>query len=767
MKKYFAILLSVLMLSLSSFGCFAETLQATDPTTGEVEVQEPVLKLDVIVDRQDAATLENSTGEVKNTNVTFVAKMDGLTSNSVPAKVIFYTGKPVLTVFPNELLGSAEMNENGVAKFRTYQKPGIYAGGAIAVFSDGKKIHSNVAYYEIPDYSIEPTLMPTVEPTLIPTFEPTINPTIKPTLKPTLIPTIKPTIMPTIMPPITPDPMKPVLDLNVNVAATSSVDSTGAQLVNNVRFVAKLYFPIENTDTTKNIDSDGNVVENTTSSSEELAEQMPIKIDFYVGDPDVKMYPAKYVGSAEMVNGKAVLAISQPEGIYAAGAIWARTPWGEIKSNVVRYKVPGIQKPLLKLKVDVAENAKDYVNNVRYTAAVLIPRPIESSNVDGALETEYDVYIGEDNEGPVADDFELPPDRTSPESTIQPVEPPKIDFYIGDPNTGTFPDKYIGSAYLKHGKAILVLSQKAGKYKAGAIYAMTPWGKLVSNIEYYKVPEYSTPVPRLSLRVRVANQPITTDEIADRYNVVYVAKYLGLQSSSNPVKVNFYTGKTGLYPNEYIGSAPVNEEGLAILRTYQRPGVYTGGSIVVLTETRSVYSNVVTYKVPALPVVEKPIPVEEVTFGEEEALKEEAIVREIDKSSPKLANMPATRLELHINDNNMVVDGVNKEIDAPPIIKDARTLVPIRALIEALGGNVEWVDSEKKAIIDVDFTTIIMQVNQTTVIVNGQEKIIDIPIQPINGRILVPARFVAENTGYQVNWDPDTQKVTIDDEVVW
>jgi len=45
-------------------------------------------------------------------------------------------------------------------------------------------------------------------------------------------------------------------------------------------------------------------------------------------------------------------------------------------------------------------------------------------------------------------------------------------------------------------------------------------------------------------------------------------------------------------------------------------------------------------------------------------------------------------------------------LDSPPIIKNGRTLLPIRAIIEALGGTVEWNASEKKVTVSLEQNTI-------------------------------------------------------------
>lgn len=107
------------------------------------------------------------------------------------------------------------------------------------------------------------------------------------------------------------------------------------------------------------------------------------------------------------------------------------------------------------------------------------------------------------------------------------------------------------------------------------------------------------------------------------------------------------------------------------------------------------------------------------------------------------------------------LNGQNIAFDQPPIIQDGRTLVPLRAIFEALSATVEW-DGATGTITSVKGdTTVVMQVGQKSFTVNGEEKQLDVPPQIVGGRTLVPARAVAESFDLQVGWDAATRTVTI------
>src|SRR5699024_5528305 len=101
-----------------------------------------------------------------------------------------------------------------------------------------------------------------------------------------------------------------------------------------------------------------------------------------------------------------------------------------------------------------------------------------------------------------------------------------------------------------------------------------------------------------------------------------------------------------------------------------------------------------------------------------------------------------------------------------PIIKDGRTLVPLRAIFEALGAEVTWLGEEQAIAAQSGDTTIVMQIGNNqfgkmTSSDNGVTYDLDVPPEIINGRTLVPARAVAEALDCSVYWDGNTQTVTI------
>ena len=121
---------------------------------------------------------------------------------------------------------------------------------------------------------------------------------------------------------------------------------------------------------------------------------------------------------------------------------------------------------------------------------------------------------------------------------------------------------------------------------------------------------------------------------------------------------------------------------------------------------------------------------------------------------------------LQIGSSTFTVNGETRTLDSPPIIKNGRTLVPIRAIVEAMGGSVSWDGTEKKVTITLKDTVIELWINKPQAKVNGELKWIDdtnhkVVPEIINGRTMLPLRFVAETLGAHVDWDGTTKTITI------
>ncbi|MBO8168489.1 MAG: copper amine oxidase N-terminal domain-containing protein [Thermoanaerobacteraceae bacterium] len=99
--------------------------------------------------------------------------------------------------------------------------------------------------------------------------------------------------------------------------------------------------------------------------------------------------------------------------------------------------------------------------------------------------------------------------------------------------------------------------------------------------------------------------------------------------------------------------------------------------------------------------------------------------------------------------------------DAFPVIKAGRTLIPVRAVTETLGAKVGWDPETSTITITRDDITIVINLGSMEYTVNGEVKTFDVPAQLINNRTFVPLRYIAEELGEKVSYDPETGDVNI------
>ncbi|MEW6573432.1 MAG: stalk domain-containing protein [Bacillota bacterium] len=109
----------------------------------------------------------------------------------------------------------------------------------------------------------------------------------------------------------------------------------------------------------------------------------------------------------------------------------------------------------------------------------------------------------------------------------------------------------------------------------------------------------------------------------------------------------------------------------------------------------------------------------------------------------------------------VAIDGERLSCDVPPVIEQGRTLVPLRAIFEALGAAVDWDGTTRTVTGRKRTTTVKLVVGQKTAYVNGKAVALDVPARIISGRTMVPLRFIGESLGAKVDWDGTKRTVIV------
>lgn len=120
---------------------------------------------------------------------------------------------------------------------------------------------------------------------------------------------------------------------------------------------------------------------------------------------------------------------------------------------------------------------------------------------------------------------------------------------------------------------------------------------------------------------------------------------------------------------------------------------------------------------------------------------------------------------LQINNSVMRINGVEKEIDpgrgTTPILQNDRTLLPIRAVVEEMGGSASWNGGAQEATLTLGKYTIRLTIGSATAYLNDEVHTLDVAPVVVNDRTMLPIRFIAESFQFNVTWSEETQEVTI------
>ncbi|RUT31849.1 copper amine oxidase N-terminal domain-containing protein [Paenibacillus zeisoli] len=107
------------------------------------------------------------------------------------------------------------------------------------------------------------------------------------------------------------------------------------------------------------------------------------------------------------------------------------------------------------------------------------------------------------------------------------------------------------------------------------------------------------------------------------------------------------------------------------------------------------------------------------------------------------------------------MNGIKLAADQAPIEKEGRVLLPLRAIFEALDATVDWNAKTSMITAKKGSTKVTLKLNSKAATLNNQKVTLDVPAQEVNGRTLVPVRFVSTALGADVEWRASTRSVHV------
>lgn len=112
----------------------------------------------------------------------------------------------------------------------------------------------------------------------------------------------------------------------------------------------------------------------------------------------------------------------------------------------------------------------------------------------------------------------------------------------------------------------------------------------------------------------------------------------------------------------------------------------------------------------------------------------------------------------------LYVNGDEPTTEVAPFIRDGSTLVPFRAIAEALKAEVSWNPDERSVTVTRGDITVKLLIDSKTAYVDGKEVELEVPAAIKDGSTVIPVRFVSEALKAAVKWEGETQSVVIYEE---
>lgn len=117
--------------------------------------------------------------------------------------------------------------------------------------------------------------------------------------------------------------------------------------------------------------------------------------------------------------------------------------------------------------------------------------------------------------------------------------------------------------------------------------------------------------------------------------------------------------------------------------------------------------------------------------------------------------------DVSIDGIKVLLNGATLTFDQPPVNIDGRVLAPLRGIFEAMGADIVWDPISMTVTAAKGNRIIVLAIGSKTAYVDGKPVSLDVPGRIINGRTLVPVRFISESLDADVGWVRETKTVVI------
>ena len=114
-----------------------------------------------------------------------------------------------------------------------------------------------------------------------------------------------------------------------------------------------------------------------------------------------------------------------------------------------------------------------------------------------------------------------------------------------------------------------------------------------------------------------------------------------------------------------------------------------------------------------------------------------------------------------MDDVEIIINQETVTLDTYPRLIEERTLVPARFIFEPLGAEMEWDEEEEIASGIMDGTRVDIPIGSSTAYIDEEEDELEVSAQIFDDRTFIPLRFAGEAFGADVTWDDDERTITV------
>ena len=132
----------------------------------------------------------------------------------------------------------------------------------------------------------------------------------------------------------------------------------------------------------------------------------------------------------------------------------------------------------------------------------------------------------------------------------------------------------------------------------------------------------------------------------------------------------------------------------------------------------------------------------------------------LEKAASQMPEVPSIKLWIG---RDYLLNGEEKvSLDSKPYLGETgRTMVPLRALGEAIGAEFNWENSTKRVVYTKGDKEVVLWVGRAEVQVNGQKMTTDCAPELVSGRLMVPLRVITENLGFHLIWSNEQKMASL------